>query len=259
MPGKPMADAEPLPEAVGDGFDLLPVPYVEISAAGVVTRANASAVRAFAMRSEEMIGKTIWELIAGDEVDKSREAFFALMESGTEPPPIRRTFRAQNGEYRTQDLYRSIIRNAEGRPSGVRCVAIDVTESVIAHEEARQARAWLESALESIGEAVIITDALGFIRSVNPAAEALTGWMSGELIGKAVEKVMPVLSYEPRDEISLSQHAMLERRMHGVALILDRKRYQLCVEITSSPILDKESGYTAGVVRILRPHGAAQP
>ena len=50
---------------------------------------------------------------------------------------------------------------------------MDVTEAHLAQEEARNAQLWLESILDSLAEAVIVTDALGFIRNVNPAARGV--------------------------------------------------------------------------------------
>jgi PAS domain-containing protein len=57
-----------------------------------------------------------------------------------------------------------------------------------AHEKAHQARQWLESVLAPVAEAVIVTDALGFVRYANPAAEAMFGWSAQELIGRVIEK-----------------------------------------------------------------------
>jgi PAS domain S-box-containing protein len=137
-------------------------------------------------------------------------------------------------------------------PSGVRLVSFDVTAAQFAHEETRQARQWLESVLESISEAIIVTDALGFVRTVNPAAEELLGWKAKELIGKMVEEGLPQLSYTSGDQKSLTHRIALERRTKGIATVLDHARRELCVEISTSPIVDKESGITAGVASVLR-------
>jgi hypothetical protein len=40
--------------------------------------------------------------------------------------------------------------------------------------------------------------------------------------------------------------------MRGVAVLLDRERRELRVEIRSSPMADKERGFTTGVVNVLR-------
>lgn len=66
------------------------------------------------------------------------------------------------------------------RPQGYLCVARDVTEE----QTARARESLLDSALEAVGNGVVITDAQGRIQWVNSAFEALTGYASGEAIDR---------------------------------------------------------------------------
>ncbi len=50
-------------------------------------------------------------------------------------------------------------------------------------------RALLSTILESIAEAVLVTDGAGMIQFVNPAAAALTGWSQVEALGKPFDEV----------------------------------------------------------------------
>jgi len=131
-------------------------------------------------------------------------------------------------------------------------VSFDVTEAERANEEAFQSRLWLESVLESVSDAVIVMDALGFVRYLNPAAEVLSGWTSAELKGKVIEKGLPLLSYHSTDNSELNFRIAIDRPSNGVAVLLDRNRNELKVEISTSPIVDKDKGYTIGVVSVLR-------
>ncbi len=235
-----------------DPFDELPVPYIEIDARGVVTRANRAALALYPPEHGEMVGSVVWDAMAEDEKQISRSTFHACMESGEEPPVVRRSFYTSRDEFRVFELHRRLIRDADGRPKGIRIVSFDVTEAQIAHEEAHQARQWLESVLASVSEAVVVCDVLGFIRYLNPAAEQLSGWKAAELIGKVIEKGFPLLSYISGESRTLSHRVALEKRTQGIATVLDRERRALRVEITTSPILDRENGFTAGVVGVLR-------
>lgn len=238
-----------------DAIDELPVAYLEMNAQGVVTRANRAAHAIYLEREGDVVGKDVWELVAADQKVLGRAAFLAIMESGEEPPVIRRSLYNGNGEFRTYELHRSLIRNEQGRPAGMRIATIDVTEAQIAHEEAHRARMWLQSVLESVADAVIVTDALGFVRYINLAAVELSGWEVAELTGMVIEKGLPVLSYvsyDKSDKTPLNFRMALSKRSKGIATLLDRHRQPLQVEISASPILDRDNGYTIGVVSVLR-------
>jgi two-component system sensor kinase FixL len=174
------------------------------------------------------------------------------METGENPPVARRSIFTSSGTFRVHELHRNLIRDTQGKPVGMRVVTVDVTEAHKAREGAERARAWLASVLESIAEAVIVTDALGFIRTANPAAEELFGWKAEELAGKTIERALPVLKFVSGNKTHLDFTMALESRTKGIATLLDRERRELRVEISTSTIIDKESGFTTGVVTLLR-------
>jgi PAS domain S-box-containing protein len=163
------------------------------------------------------------------------------MESGEDPPIVARSIFDRSGTFRTYQLHRSMIRNAAGKPVGMRIIGVDVTETAMALEEERRERRWLESAIASLAEAVVLTDILGVVRSINPAAEALFGYSSGELTGKVIEEALPLLSYQA-----------IERNTRGIATIKNRAQSEVKFEMSTSPHVDKVSGAVIGVVSILR-------
>ena len=156
-------------------IDELPLPYVEIDAHGIITRANRATLALHHPEQGELIGKSGWDLMAVDEMEYSSAAFLSHMESGEDPPVMTRSIFDRSGSFRTYEFHCSLMRDAMGKPAGMRMLCVDVTETARDLEEARSAQHWLESAMASLAEAVILTDILGVIQSVNPAAEALTG------------------------------------------------------------------------------------
>ena len=56
-------------------------------------------------------------------------------------------------------------------------------------QKLRETEQWLATTLQSIGDAVIATDAQACIRLMNPAAATLTGWKAAEAIGKDLTDV----------------------------------------------------------------------
>jgi PAS domain S-box-containing protein len=243
--------------AAQDAIDELPLPYIEMDSAGIITRANRAALALYPLEHGELIGRIAWDLMAREEKEPSCAAYLSFMESGEDPPPVLRSIYDRSGEFRIYEMHRSFIRDAEGRTAGMRMVCVDVTAAKRTLEEAHRTRLWLQNILGSVADAVLVTDALGFIRLVNPAAEALLGWKAEELIGKAIEKGLPLLKNVPGSTKTLDFTMALEGPCKAIASILDREHRELRVEIATSPILDKESGFTTGMVSVLRRVGEA--
>jgi PAS domain S-box-containing protein len=97
---------------------------------------------------------------------------------------------------------------------------------------------WLEATLESIADAVIVTDVSGAVAAMNAAAERLTGWALHEVRSKSIEDVMvlrrrssgeglecPVFEIlrggAPRNEDALPDDAVLLRRDGTTVSIAD--------------------------------------
>jgi PAS domain S-box-containing protein len=232
-------------------IDHLPLPYVEIDARGIITRANRATLALHHPDQGELIGRSGWDLMAIDEKDRSSAAFLALMASDEEPPVICRSIFDRSGRFRTYEMHRTMIRTSGGKPAGIRMICVDVTERKNALEEAQRACQWLESATRSLADAMILTDALGVIRSVNPAAERLSGWSADELMGMAIDEILPVQA-RPCSGSVLDLEVMLQLPLRGAATVMTREGYQVKVQISTSPILDKNTGSVSGVAAILR-------
>jgi PAS domain S-box-containing protein len=240
------------PEAAATlDIDELPLPYVEIDARGFITRANRAALGVHDPAQGNLVGMSGWALMAIDEKSISSAAFFSAIASGGDPPVITRSIFVRSGTFRTFELHRSLIRDVEGKPAGMRMIFLDVTDVRSALDQARREQHWLESAMASLPQAVILTDTLGVVHSANRAAEELVGFTSRELTGKVIEEAMPILAYEAIDGVELNRRAVIERPCKGIATLLIRRGEQIKVEIATSPIFDKDTGFVIGVVAVL--------
>ncbi|MGO8758336.1 MAG: PAS domain-containing protein [Terracidiphilus sp.] len=233
-------------------IDDLPLPYIEIDARGFIVRANRACLALHDPRQGELVGRSSWDLMAADEKDVSSAAFLSVMASGDDPPAIVRSLFDRSGAFRTYQIHRTLVRDLAGRPAGMRMICVDVTDSQKDLDDARRFARWLASAMWSMAQAVILCDALGTIRALNPAAEEITGWRAHELAGKALEEVLPVQPFPPGGRELLELRAMLDHPCHGNASLLTRERNEVGVELGTSPILDEQSGSVSGVTVLLR-------
>ena len=59
-------------------------------------------------------------------------------------------------------------------------------------------RETLQVTLSSIGDGVVVTDTDGRVTSLNPIAEALTGWKQRDAVGLPLEDVFQIVNEETR-------------------------------------------------------------
>jgi PAS domain-containing protein len=191
--------------------------------------------------------------VAPDERQSSLDSYFALMAKGGEDlPQIRRSIYTSSGGFRTYQIGRLILRDPNGEPVGLRVVLADVTEHVASHEREKTARLWLESISDSLAEAVVVTDTLGFIRFANAAATHLTEWEQNELLRMSIAKAIPILSYSRAEGIPFNYRLVLERRSSGIITFLTKNKQQATTAFSTAPILDKHKGSTIGVSYVFR-------
>ncbi len=67
--------------------------------------------------------------------------------------------------------------------------------------EIDQQKQYLLQTLNSIGDAVIVTDASGNITRLNPVAEQLTGWSLEDAKGQSVKSIFPIINASTREAI----------------------------------------------------------
>lgn len=110
----------------------------------------------------------------------------------------------------------------------------------------------LRVTIESIGDAVIVTDARGLIEFINPKAEELTGYSSIDAHGRPVSEVLPLFNEESGApvtnplELALRSNQVVELASHSV--IIRPSGATLAVSDTAAPIRSREGKVQGGVL-----------
>jgi two-component system CheB/CheR fusion protein len=109
--------------------------------------------------------------------------------------------------------------------------------------------------LNSIGDAVLATDAQGLITLLNPVAEQLTGWTIGEAAGHSFEEVFRIINQETRRAAAIPITATLAHgTVHGLAnhtLLLSRSDREYAIADSCAPIRG-HGGQVVGAVLVFR-------
>jgi PAS domain S-box-containing protein len=131
----------------------------------------------------------------------------------------------------------------------------DVTEQQQKEEELRLSREWFSTALRSIGDAVIATDAHGQVTFMNPVAEQLTGWSSANGVGQSLSTVFSILNESTRQPVrNPVDLALAQGKVVGLAnhtLLVRRDGTEVAIDDSAAPIRGL-SGAMAGVVLVFR-------
>ncbi len=119
----------------------------------------------------------------------------------------------------------------------------------------KESERWLATTLNSIGDAVIATDALGCIRFMNPVAEALTGWRQEEVLGQDLTAVFHIIDGEARTpaENPVSRVLREERVvwLENNTLLITRGGAETHIDDSAAPIRG-DNGEIIGVVMVFR-------
>ena len=106
----------------------------------------------------------------------------------------------------------------------------------------KESKQWMDSTIRSLGEAVISTDKEGFIKTMNPIAEAMTGWKSNEAVSKPISTVFNIISEKPQVNVENPvTKAIREGMFYGLAehtVLVAKEGMKVPVDIIGSLIKD---------------------
>ena len=109
--------------------------------------------------------------------------------------------------------------------------------------------------LNSIGDAVIATDAEGRVTRLNPLGERLTGWTQAQATGRPVEEIFHIINQETRNPSVIPvKETLAHGTIHGLAnhtILIARGGSECAIADSCAPIRDRD-GQVVGAVLVFR-------
>ncbi|HZC87686.1 MAG TPA: PAS domain S-box protein [Steroidobacteraceae bacterium] len=143
------------------------------------------------------------------------------------------------------------VRDASGRITGYDGTIANITERKRAEQAIFAEKERAQVTLQSIGDAVISTDAEGRIEYINPVAEGLTAWTLAEARGQPISAVLRLVNELTREPIENSLTGALGRSEHGGsadhAVLITRAGNEVAIQESAAPICDR-AGQVIGAV-----------
>lgn len=131
----------------------------------------------------------------------------------------------------------------------------DISEKKRAEKELFEARERAQVTLQSIGDAVISTDAEGHVDFLNAVAEKLTGWSAEEANGKLLYDVFDIKDESTDEKVrDPIERCLSEGKVLGLAnhtVLTSRSGHEYAIEDSAAPITD-DDGKILGVVLVFK-------
>jgi PAS domain S-box-containing protein len=118
-------------------------------------------------------------------------------------------------------------------------------------DELIESRQWLQTTLESVGDALIACDRHRRVELMNPVAQQLTGWTLEEAKGKSLETVFRAVDERTREAVETPDGKAEEKSPSNYSLLIAKDGTEYLIDQSAAPIRDA-SGEVAGVVLVFR-------
>ena len=181
-----------------------------------------------------------------------RAEFMRLVESEGEIRSAEFRMRRRDGQQVVILENARAVRDAGNRIVGYEGTIADITERKRAEQAVFAEKERAQVTLQSIGDAVISTDADGRIEYINPVAETLTAWSLDEARGRPIGDVLNLVNEITREPIENPLMCALGRSQTGApadhSVLITRSGQEVAIQESAAPICDRQGRVIGAVI-----------
>ncbi len=248
---RPYRDLDALQDQLKATLAAVPDLIFEIDLDGRYHQYHSSPNDSLAAEPEYFIGRTVVDVLPPDAARVVMQAIREANEKGVstghrfalELPIGKRGF----------ELSVARKESLGGEPSRFVVLSRDTTQRQLAEEQLRLSEQNLATTLQSIGDAVIVTDTAGLITRMNTTAERLTGWPLVDAMSRPLSEVFRIVNAKTRVpannpvQLVIEQGAIVGLANDAALLARDGGEYQIAD--SAAPIRSPD-GKIVGVVLV---------
>ncbi|MBN3951100.1 MAG: EAL domain-containing protein [Nostoc sp. NMS7] len=218
---------------------------------GTLTFVNQAFALYFRRSPEELIGSNYQPIIF--EADRERVAQLIASTSADNPVVIIENRVLVASGVRWTQWHNRMLFDEQGCFIEFQTVGRDITALKQIEETLFQEKELAQVTLESIGDAVITTDAFGRIQYLNPVAESLIGCSKASAQGLPLLEVLRIVDETTREPVQNPiEQALQSNRIVGLAnhtLLINQNNQEITIEDSAAPIRNRE-GQIIGAVMV---------
>lgn len=223
-----------------------------IGSDGRFEQINPAFSRTMGWAEQEVIGRPFLAFVHPDDRPATLRELEKLS-AGSSTPHLENRYRRNDGSWRW--LSWAVTLEPDG---ALYASARDITDRKQTEETLRRNQQVLAIALNWASDAVIATDAAGYVTYVNPVAEQMTGWTQQEAIGRAIGDVFQGIYEETRRPATIAvDNALATGAVHrpaGRLRLISRDGRAWSTAVSAVPTRGETDNVT-GVVLVFREIG----
>jgi len=232
-------------------FDDMTTMVAILDISGRVTLVNNTPLLANDMTQDEVIGRPLWDCAWFNGNDKVQRMLRETIAAAAAGRSVRNDIQSVTTEgliwlelnihpvFDEQGKVIQLVAEANN-PSSRRKVEEEREQTLLELQEREQN---LAITLDSIGDAVITTNAQGHVTRMNPVAEQLTGWVFAEAQNQALQRIFPIFNaatgeplVSPVDKL-MAIGETVQQSNHTTLRSRDGCKYQ--ISSSAAPIRDR--------------------
>jgi PAS domain S-box-containing protein len=233
-------------------FDNAPIGYHELDTEGRVTRINHTELAMLGYSADEMLNHHVWEFV--DQKDISRKAVLDKL-AGTLPPGrnLERYYCRKDGTRIPVLIQELIIRDKDGKSTGIRTTLQDITEQKRAEEWLLRERSMVDRIMKTSPAGITVVDRKGQIIFANKRAEEIFCLTKNEITQRGYRSSeWHITDFDgnpfPEGQLPFTQVMNTGHPVYGVRHAIELSGIQrIFLSINGAPIVD-ESGQISEVV-----------
>ncbi|MGC9436218.1 MAG: PAS domain S-box protein [Methanomicrobiales archaeon] len=235
-------------------FNTAPNLMLALDHEGTIVDCNSRVMEVLGFTPDELIGRKINTLAPGTRSASIETAINNLLRQGAVTAFDTRLL-TQSGHAIEGRISASVMKGRDGSPARIICAIEDITSRERAQRALFEEKDRLKVTLKSIGDGVIVTDAVGRISLMNDVASELTGWEEENAGGRLLEEVFCIINEESRVPCSnpvdrvMSSGKVVELANHTILIASDGT--ERMIADSAAPIHD-DDGRVTGVILVFR-------
>jgi len=200
-------------------FDETAIAYHDIDTKGVIRRVNRAECDLLGYEPEQLVGRPVWELVAPEKQEESRNAVTAKLGQRAPLGPFQRNYICRAGDQLTLEIHENLLLDEQGNTIGIRSALLDVSGRVRAEGELKESKRQFEEMANTVPVMLWMTGRDGQCEYVNKQWLNLTGDTSEQVLRHGW-----LNSVHPEDIALLKNQPSLRAVAEGPSLVEYRLR-----------------------------------